>query len=255
MLYYAIALDMKIALIGYGRMGKIVEKLIEDSGEHEIVLIVDPLLPTGKLESGMLTEADVAIDFSSSSAVLDNLEIYAETGCPTVIGTTGWDKSVLSQIEGKTKIIYSGNFSIGVAIYLQIVSNAARLIDVFDQYDVAVVESHHTGKADHPSGTALMIASRLIDAIDRKKRIVTGCPDGRIAEDVIEISSVRVGSEPGTHTLIMDGGADTIEITHKARSREGFASGAIMAAEWIVNRNNGIYTLDDFIQDISGGRI
>ena len=122
-------------------------------------------------------------------------------------------------------------------------------------FDVAVVESHHTGKADHPSGTALMIASRLIDAIDRKKRIVTGCPDGRIAEDVIEISSVRVGSEPGTHTLIMDGGADTIEITHKARSREGFASGAIMAAEWIVNRNNGIYTLDDFIQDISGGRI
>ena len=129
MLYYAIALDMKIALIGYGRMGKIVEKLIEDSGEHEIVLIVDPLLPTGKLEAGMLTEADVAIDFSSSSAVLDNLEIYAETGCPAVIGTTGWDESVLSQIEGKAKIIYSGNFSIGVAIYLQIVSNAARLID------------------------------------------------------------------------------------------------------------------------------
>ena len=245
---------MRFALIGYGRMGKMVHSLINEGGEHEVALIVDPLGDVGKLESSMLAGIDVAVDFSSSEAVPGNIECYAEAGCPAVIGTTGWDDSLLSRISGDMKIIYSGNFSIGVLVFLRIVSEASKLIDAFDQYDAAVVETHHRAKADHPSGTALMIASGIIENLSRKKSIGIGCPDGRIADDVLEISSVRVGSVPGTHAVFFDSAVDTIELRHTARSRSGFASGAIKAAEWIIRKDNGIYKMDDFITDILGGR-
>ena len=141
-----------------------------------------------------------------------------------------------------------------VAAPPEIVAEAGRLIDAFDQYDVAVTEIHHRGKADHPSGTALMIASKLLETIDRKKRIEIGCPEGRIAEDALEVSSLRVGSVPGTHTAVFDSAVDTIEITHTARSRAGFASGAIKAAEWLSGKDNGVYTMDDYMADTLGGR-
>ena len=109
-------------------------------------------------------------------------------------------------------------------------------------------------QADHPSGTALMIASKLLETIDRKKRIEIGCPEGRIAEDALEVSSLRVGSVPGTHTAVFDSAVDTIGVTHTARSRAGFASGAIKAAEWLSGKDNGIYTMDDYMADTLGGR-
>ena len=247
-------LTMKIALVGYGRMGKMVHSLINETGEHEVALIVDPLGNVGKLESSMLAGIDVAVDFSSSEAVPENIRCYAAAGCPAVIGTTGWDHSLLDGAKGAVRIIHSGNFSIGVLVFLRIVSEASKLIDAFDQYDAAVVEAHHSAKADHPSGTALMIASNIIGNLGRKKQIGIGCPDGRIADDVLEISSVRVGSVPGTHSVIFDSDADTIELKHTARSRSGFAAGAIKAAEWITGQENGIYTMDDFMADILGGR-
>ena len=245
---------MKVALVGYGRMGKMIHSLIEEGGEHEVSLIVDPLLGVKTLEPHMLAGIEAAIDFSAREAVPGNIRCYAETRCPAVIGTTGWDESILNDIDGKARIIHSGNFSIGVSLFLRIVAEAGKLIDAFNQYDVAVTEIHHRGKADHPSGTALMIASKLLETIDRKKRIEIGCPEGRIAEDALEVSSLRVGSVPGTHTAVFDSAVDTIEVTHTARSRAGFASGAIKAAEWLSGKDNGIYTMDDYMADTLGGR-
>ena len=154
----------------------------------------------------------------------------------------------------KARFIYSGNFSIGVQLFLALVSQAGRIINRIDSYDVAVSETHHREKADSPSGTALMTASKLLGAIDRKKGLQIGNPEGRIEKDMISISSSRVGYVPGIHTVTIDGPADTIEITHTARSREGFAEGAVRAARWIAGKPAGIYTMDDFVADLIGGR-
>ena len=251
---------MKIAIVGYGRMGQMVHSLIEGGHVHEAVAIIDPSSSSGRVTSlsltdAVLSKADVAIDFSASSAVLSNAAVYARTGTPAVIGTTGWGGD-LSSIGGEhVRIIHSGNFSIGVALFLSLVSEAARLFDPFDQYDISVSEIHHRMKADAPSGTALMIADRLLEGLGRKDHLVIGNPDGVIAPDGLEVSSMRVGSEPGTHTVTIDGDADTITLTHRARSREGFARGAIRAAEWLIGKDDGIYTMDDFINDMLGGRL
>ena len=245
---------MRIALIGYGRMGRMINSLIKEGGRHEVSLIVDPLSGISRLESRMLEGVDAAIDFSASGAVPGNIRCYAEAGCPAVIGTTGWDKGALDGLEDRVRIIHSGNFSIGVSLFLRIVSEAASMMDAFDQYDAAVIETHHSAKADHPSGTALMIASRLIEGLGRKTHAEIGCPEGRIPADALQISSVRVGSVPGTHSVIFDSPVDTIELRHAARSRAGFAAGAIRAAEWICRQDNGIYTMDDFMADTAGGR-
>ena len=250
---------MKVAIVGYGRMGQMVHSLIEGSGVHEAVSIVDPSSSSGRVTSLSLTDAvlsraDVAIDFSVPSAVRSNVAVYAHTGTPAVIGTTGWGSDLSAIDASGVRIIHSGNFSIGVALFLSLVSEAARLFDPFDQYDLSVSEIHHRMKADAPSGTALMIADRLLKGLGRKDHLVIGNPDGVIAESGLEVSSMRVGSEPGTHTVTIDGESDTITLTHRARSREGFARGAIRAAEWLLRQDNGIYTMDDFISDMLGGR-
>ncbi len=250
---------MKVAIVGYGRMGQMVHSLIEGSGVHEAVSIVDPSSSSGRVTSLSLTDAvlsraDVAIDFSVPSAVRSNAAVYARTGTPAVIGTTGWGSDLSAIDASRVRIIHSGNFSIGVALFLSLVSEAARLFDPFDQYDLSVSEIHHRMKADAPSGTALMIADRLLKGLGRKDHLVIGNPDGVIAENGLEVSSMRVGSEPGTHTVTIDGESDTITLTHRARSREGFARGAIRAAEWLLRQDNGIYTMDDFISDMLGGR-
>ena len=251
---------MDIAIVGYGRMGRMIHSVINEKGRDKVSLIVDPFSGSEgvekNLDASLLRGVDVAIDFSAASAVADNIECYAEAGCPAVIGTTGWDKSVLDDIDpSKCRIIHSGNFSIGVAMFLSIVSEAARLADIFSDYDISLMEIHHRMKADHPSGTALMAAERILSGTRRKTHILTDCPDGRIGDDALLVSSIRTGSEPGTHTMIMDSTADTIEITHRARSREGFARGAVMAAEWLTAKVNGIYTMDDLISDITGGNV
>ncbi len=253
---------MKVAIVGYGRMGRMIRSLIEQSEEDEVSAIIDPVSAEDATAStasySSLDSSDVAIDFSAAEAIEQNIRIYAETGIPAVIGTTGWYdrlEDIRRQIDmSKARFIYSGNFSIGVQLFLSLVSQAGRIINRIDSYDVAVSETHHREKADSPSGTALMTASKLLGAIDRKKGLQIGNPEGRIEKDMISISSSRVGYVPGIHTVTIDGPADTIEITHTARSREGFAEGAVRAARWIAGKPAGIYTMDDFVADLIGGR-
>ena len=252
---------MRIALIGYGKMGRMIESLISESGEHEICAVIDPFSDDRNITGKEITEesinrADVAIDFTAPESAYGNIVRYAALPLPAVVGTTGWlDKLGDAEkliTESGTKLIYSGNFSIGVAVFLQIVRKAGAIISNIPSYDVAVREVHHRAKKDAPSGTAMMTAECLLGEIGRKKRIVqyTG---GKIDEDAIGITSERVGYVPGIHTVTIDGKADTIEITHTARSREGFASGAIKAAQWILTQDTGIYTMDDFISSLIGG--
>ena len=235
---------MRIAIVGYGKMGHMIEAAIKESGRHEICAIIDPLSDdkniTGKeINNETINGADVAIDFTAPDSAYSNIERYASLSLPAVIGTTGWleklpDAEKLVTASGM-KLIYSGNFSIGVAVFLEIVRKAGAIINNIPAYDVAVREVHHRAKKDAPSGTAMMTASCLLDEISRKERIVQ-YSGGKIDE-----------------TVTIDGSADTIEITHTARSREGFASGAVKAAEWLVNQNLGIYTMDDFVSSLIGG--
>lgn len=246
---------MRIAISGYGRMGKMIEEEIRKSGDHEISLIHDPFSDDSrvlrKLTPEDLRNSDAVIDFTSPEAVPGNIEIYKEAGIPAVIGTTGWlDRLPQITNENSWRMIYSGNFSMGVSAMLMLIKRAGEIFSSLPSYDAAIREVHHRAKKDAPSGTALMIADALMSKLQRKKTIVQHIPEHN--EELL-ISSERVGYVPGIHSVIFDSPADTIEITHTARSREGFASGAVKAAEWIVNQENGIYTMDDFISSLSGG--
>ena len=229
---------MKIAIIGYGKMGKLVEKVSKKRG-HDIVSIIDSLTTNDNI-----SDADVCIEFTEPDAVLDNIEIIASHGKNLVIGTTGWYDKIdnVAAIIDKTDTgaIYSPNFSVGVNLFMDIVSHAAELINQYPEYDVAGVEYHHKNKADSPSGTAKAIANALIEKIERKKIAEYNVVDRVIKPEELHFTSVRCGATPGTHTVIYDSEADTITITHTARNREGFALGAVLAAEWIQNKK-GFY--------------
>ena len=200
---------MKIALLGYGKMGKMVEKI---SFPHEIVEAM---------------HADVLIDFSHPEAIKRHVQMAAAMHQNIVIGTTGWyeDLQAIQDIAAAADIgvIYGPNFSIGVHIMTHLVHHANRLISHFPEYDIAGVESHHRAKVDSPSGTALKLGVPFV--------------------------SVRVGYDPGTHKVIYDSEVDTIEITHRARSREGFARGAIRAAEWIQGKK-GFFSFESCLGDL-----
>jgi len=255
---------MRIAICGYGRMGQRIHVMALSQG-FEVSAIIDPYstLPgvTHKaLDAAALQEADAVIDFSSPAGVVDNIIMYGRLGIPAVIGTTGWYdklgmiKDVLS--SERPSILYSGNFSIGVALTVKLAEYAAKLMDHFPSYDVSIHEVHHKMKADSPSGTALMLSDVLLDNMDRKKRIDTECQHSRREEDVIHISSERVGYVPGTHTITFDSEVDTITLTHTARSRDGFAEGAIKAASWLVKeRKTGFFSFEDFVSYMLGEEI
>ena len=194
---------------------------------------------------------DVVIDFTIPTTAIENAKIYNNLGINTVMGTTGWYDHMDEMKESVKDIgfIWSGNFSIGVNVFFRIIENASKIIDSVEDYDIMGFEAHHKGKADSPSGTAKMIADILIKNIDRKKKIVVDKLDRKIEEDELHFASMRVGSIPGTHTVIFDSDADTIELTHKARSRKGFAIGAVMAAEWIKEKK-GFYGIDEFMNEL-----
>lgn len=217
---------MKIALIGYGKMGKLVHKVAEEKG-HSIVAVID------SKTSGSIAEADVCIDFSVPNAVVKNVELAASLGKNIVVGTTGWHEEMeaIRNIVNRSSIglLHAPNFSLGIALFLKMIEQTAGLMAPFNQYGVAGIEMHHETKLDAPSGTAKAIASRL--------------------KQPVEFSSVRVGHIPGTHSVIYDCPVDTITLTHTARNREGFAEGAITAAEWLEGKK-GIFTLDDLIKGL-----
>jgi len=229
---------MKLALIGYGAMGQLVESLARTAGD-EIGLIQtsrDALKAGSPLET-LLSGHDAAIDFSVGSAVLRNVEACALASVPLVEGTTGWQENepAVRRViaEHNASLVYGANFSIGVNVFYRIVSHSTGLIARLDQYQAFIEEEHHSRKRDAPSGTALKLKDLM----------------GKHLENEIPIASVRAGHIPGTHRVGFDSAADQITLTHMARSREGFAAGALMAARWIVGRK-GVFEFSEMIDEI-----
>lgn len=246
---------MKIALIGYGGMGKVVARIAKERG-HEICAIVDPndeAATAQTLSTEALIVADgsvnIAIDFSNAEAVLDNAKACAEAGVNLVVGTTGWYgklSEVRKIVEGKIGFFYSSNFSIGVNLYFKIIEAASRMVNDFDEYDIWGHEIHHYNKVDSPSGTAKTLEKILLDSIKRKTAVVEDKLDRKRADNEIHFSSVRGGLVNFGHTIGFDSPADRILITHEARNRDGYGLGAVKAAEWL-NGKKGFFEMKDFL--------
>ena len=248
---------MKLALLGYGRMGRAVELAAKESG-HEIGAILD--LPENDGGAAITAEAldgtDAAIDFSEPGAVLANIEATARLGVPLVVGTTGWhdhfdDVRLLVEERGAT-LVYGANFSVGANLFFLLAERAAELFDRFDDYDPYILDRHHRHKLDAPSGTALRLAEGVLGAMGRKQRIETGNPEGAIAPEALHVASLRAGSIPGEHRVGFDGPSDSVQLVHNARGREGFARGAVIAAEWVVGKT-GLYEFSQVMEDLLRG--
>lgn len=239
---------MNIALVGYGKMGHMLEQTALSLG-HTIVATVDPFAADAscKIAAGdskamaaavKESGAEGVIEFTSPASVIQNIEALLPLKLPLVVGSTGWkekeaDIASLASSCGGT-IMRSANFSIGVNLFYKIVEEASRLVAHFDEYDMAVWEMHHNQKADSPSGTALDVARRVMAGNPAKTEMVTDAFHAKPQKNQLHVSSTRCGSVPGTHTVFFDSPADTIELTHTARSRQGFASGAVHALENLV---------------------
>lgn len=250
---------MKIALIGYGKMGKMIEQIAISRG-HEIVSIID-VDNQQDFDSEAFASADVAIEFTAPQAAYGNyLKAFAK-GVKVVSGSTGWMKEHGDDVrrmcneEGKT-LFWASNFSIGVAIFSAVNRYLAKIMNGFHQYGVEMEEVHHIHKLDHPSGTAITLAEEVIENIDRLDKWAVGTvqnPDGTIdgSKDVeagsLRIDSIRRGEVPGIHTIKYDSEADSITITHDAHSRQGFALGAVLAAEYTAE-HNGLLTISDMFK-------
>jgi 4-hydroxy-tetrahydrodipicolinate reductase len=233
---------MDIALIGYGRMGREVERVAQARG-HSIVAVFDIDSP---VSAEALKPADVCIEFSVPDAVLDNMRVASEARVDIVVGATGWYDH-LEEVRPwftDSALLYAQNFSIGVNTFYRIVRRAAELMNSLPDYDVYLEEQHHRRKVDSPSGTAERLGEILLDRIERKTRLVRGSPEGEIPSDALQISSVRAGSIAGVHAVGFDSEADYIELKHVARNRTGFALGALAAARWVRGRT-GVFTMDD----------
>ena len=244
---------MKIALLGYGKMGKIIEKIATDR-KHEIVLKIDKD-NLDELTVENLQQADVAIEFTTPSSVLSNISKCFEAGVPVVVGTTGWYDQlgdIKQQCEtGDNSLLYATNFSVGVNIFFHINKVLAKLINNYPYYEVQVEEIHHTQKLDSPSGTAITIAEGIIENIEAKSKwqniLVAdenNTDDDNIKNNELLIESYRMDSVPGTHTVIYDSEVDSIEFKHTAHNRNGFALGAVLAAEWLKD-NKGFHSVND----------
>jgi 4-hydroxy-tetrahydrodipicolinate reductase len=244
--------NMNIALIGYGKMGKKIEE-IAVSHNLTVTSVIDPHEKGAgfkTLTSESVEEADVCIDFSLPGEVVNNVTTLSRLNKNIVIGTTGWYQNidVVKKLveENNNGLIYAGNFSLGMNLFYKIVEFSSKLFNEFSEYDVAGLEMHHNKKADSPSGTAKELSNILINNITRKERSIFDRPTEKIDPAELQFSSVRCGQLPGTHKIIFDSMPDTIELTHTARSRDGFAHGALLAAEWIFGKK-GFFTFDDLI--------
>jgi 4-hydroxy-tetrahydrodipicolinate reductase len=232
-------------------MGKEVARLALEAG-HEVKLSLDSASNMeGKgLTSQALSEVEVAIDFSRPAGVMSNIRRVAEVGVPIVVGTTGWYDGLREAREvieeHRTALIYGANFSIGANLFVKLVEDAARLFEPFPDYDPYVSEHHHRDKADAPSGTALRLADVVLARTSRKTRIEAGNPKGKVPADALHVVSLRAGAAFGGHRVGFDGSADTVELVHTARNREGFARGALFAAEWIREKK-GFYEFSSLL--------
>ncbi|WP_411031544.1 4-hydroxy-tetrahydrodipicolinate reductase [Spongiimicrobium sp. 3-5] len=230
---------MNIALFGYGKMGKMLELTAEKRG-HKIVAKID--VDTVDVD---YSNIDVAIDFSTPTAAFDNIKSCLERNIPIISGTTGWlsdyDKAVALCEKKKGAFIYASNFSLGVNVFFELNSHLAKMMKNLKQYDVSMEEIHHTHKLDAPSGTAISLAEDIIQHTN-----YTAWRLENASENTIPITSKRIGEVPGTHTVTYASEVDQIQITHAAHNREGFALGAIIAAEWIIDKT-GVFSMKDVL--------
>ncbi|RZS93276.1 4-hydroxy-tetrahydrodipicolinate reductase [Aquimarina brevivitae] len=230
---------MKIALLGYGKMGKTIEKIATDRGHH-IVLRVD------KDDTDYeLADADVAIDFSVPNAAVSNITKCITKGVPVVSGTTGWleeyDKVIALCKEKKGAFIYASNYSLGVNLFFELNKKLAKMMNGISDYEVTMEEIHHTQKLDAPSGTAITLAEGII-ANSKKEKWSLDQGDAT----TIPITAKRIENVPGTHSITYSSAVDDIEIKHTAHDRSGFALGAVIAAEWLHGKT-GVYTMKDVL--------
>jgi 4-hydroxy-tetrahydrodipicolinate reductase len=236
---------MRIALIGYGKMGKIIEEIAVQKG-HEVLLKID-IDNRNELDSAHLANIDVAIEFTGPQSAYSNLMICLKAGTPVVCGSTGWlDKyeEVRKYCESaKGSMIYASNFSIGVNLFFELNKKLADIMASHPEYDVSMTEIHHTEKKDAPSGTAITLAEQALERISRKKLWVNHISDNA---GELEIISERIDPAPGTHKVKYRSAIDDIEIIHTAHTRRGFAAGAVLAAEFICNRK-GCFQMKDVL--------
>lgn len=230
---------MNIALFGYGKMGKMIEQVAQERG-HTIVAKVD--IDTKNID---FLAMDVAIDFSMPDAAFGNISSCIENSVPIVSGTTGWlqdyEKALTLCKEKNGAFIYASNFSLGVNVFFELNAHLALMMKNLEQYQVSMEEIHHTQKLDAPSGTAITLAEAIIEKTDYKDwKLNQG------SKSEIPITSKRIGTTPGTHTIVYDSNVDSIEIKHTAHNREGFAHGAVIAAEWLVGKT-GVFSMKDVL--------
>lgn len=251
---------MKIALIGYGKMGRMIEQIAKDRG-HEIVCVID-VDNQQDFDSEAFKSADVAIEFTNPTAAYGNYLKAFRHNVKVVSGSTGWmkehgnDVRRMCSAEGGQTLFWASNFSVGVAIFSVVNRYLAKIMNGFPQYDVRMEETHHIHKLDAPSGTAITLAEEIVNDLDRKTSWVKGeqhLADGtvegtnNVAPDQLAIESIRRDEVPGIHSIIYDSEADCINITHDAHSRKGFALGAVLAAEY-TQQHTGLLTTSDLFK-------
>ena len=231
---------MKIAILGYGKMGKTIEKLALQKG-HSIVV-----KSTSASENINISEADVAIEFSSPNAAVKNIKLCLDNHIPVISGTTGWLENydeVIKLCEKRNgSFIYASNFRVGVNLFFNINEYLSKLMEPWKEYKVSIEEIHHTQKKDAPSGTAISLAEGIIKNSDKKKWSLE-----EDTEKELKITSQRMDDVKGTHIINYNSDIDTITIKHEAHKREGFAMGAILAAEWLQNKK-GVYSMKDVLK-------
>ncbi|MDR2894748.1 MAG: 4-hydroxy-tetrahydrodipicolinate reductase [Alistipes sp.] len=246
---------MKVAIIGYGKMGREIERLLIERG-HQPALIID-MDNTADLCAERMAGIDVAIEFTTPDTALGNIKKCLETGIPLVCGTTGWTEHMpeIEQLcrQNNGAFFYASNYSIGVNVVFELNRRLAEMMNRFPEYDASIEETHHTQKKDAPSGTAITLAGGIVAALDRKNSWTLGVPAvGTVDPAALEITSVRRSVAPGTHTVTYESPVDTITLRHDMKSRTGLAAGAVSAAEFLAAEvaasRRGIYTMKDLLK-------
>lgn len=251
MAFLSLGLFMKIAIVGYGKMGRFIERLALEQG-HEIVLKIDQN-NAAQLTPSQLQQAEVAIEFSRPDTAYGNIMQCLEAGVPVVCGTTAWLEDYPKVVDWCNKnggaFFYASNFSIGVNIFFELNQYLARLMNAQATYQVALEEIHHTQKLDAPSGTAVTLAEGILERVERleKYQLQQEVQTAAAEEGCIPITAHRIGDTPGTHVVTYDSKVDSLEIKHTAKGREGFASGALMAAQWLIGKE-GVFGMSDLLQ-------
>ena len=236
---------MKIALIGYGKMGHAIEEIAVSRGHNIVLKVSIDNLEDNTVEK--IRQADVAIEFTGPESAFGNILRCLEAGVPVVSGSTGWldrlEDIKSDCLQRKGAFLYASNFSVGVNIFFEVNRRLAELMAPHPDYEVRITEIHHTEKKDSPSGTAISLAEQILEKIPRKKEWVNHISDNL---DELEILSERIDPAPGTHRIEYSSGIDSIEITHTAHSRKGFALGAVLAAEFVKGKS-GLFRMSDVL--------